>query len=58
MSRIVGIVGVGHVGAHCAFSLCTQGICDEIVLVDSSQREYGPSGLPEISATSYQNTCR
>jgi len=32
--RKVGIIGVGHVGAHCAFSLCMQGICDEIVLVD------------------------
>lgn len=32
--RKVGICGVGHVGAHCAYSLMLQGICDEIVLVD------------------------
>lgn len=32
--RKVAIVGVGHVGFHCAFSLATQGICDEIVMID------------------------
>jgi L-lactate dehydrogenase len=34
MKRKVGIIGVGHVGAHCAFSLATQGIINELVLVD------------------------
>lgn len=32
--RKVAIIGVGHVGSHCAFSLATQGICDELVLID------------------------
>ena len=32
--RKVGILGVGHVGAHCAYSLAIQGIVDELVLVD------------------------
>lgn len=35
----VGIVGVGHVGAHCAFSLATQGIVDELVLVDINKQK-------------------
>ncbi len=33
-TRKVAIIGVGHVGSHCAFSLATQGISDEIVLID------------------------
>lgn len=37
--RKVGIVGVGHVGAHCAFSLATQGIVDELVLVDTNKQK-------------------
>ena len=32
--RKVCILGVGHVGAHCAYSLAIQGIVDELVLVD------------------------
>lgn len=32
--RKVGIIGVGHVGAHVALSLAMQGICDEIQLCD------------------------
>ena len=33
-SRKVGIIGLGHVGAHVMYSLAVQGIADEIVLVD------------------------
>ncbi|MDR3259281.1 MAG: L-lactate dehydrogenase [Fusobacteriaceae bacterium] len=32
--RKVGIIGTGHVGSHCAFSMVLQGACDEIVMVD------------------------
>ena len=32
--RIVGVVGLGHVGAHVAYSLAVQGIADGLVLVD------------------------
>ncbi len=35
--RKVGILGVGHVGAHCAYSLALQGIVDELVLVDTNE---------------------
>ncbi|MBC1678301.1 L-lactate dehydrogenase [Listeria welshimeri] len=34
MKRKVGIIGAGHVGSDVAFSLVTQGICDEIILID------------------------
>lgn len=35
-NRKVGIIGVGHVGAHVAYSLAIQGIVDELVLVDTN----------------------
>lgn len=34
--RKVGIIGLGHVGAHVMYSLAVQGIADEIVLVDKN----------------------
>lgn len=37
--RKVGVIGIGHVGAHVAYSLVIQGICDELVLVDMNQEK-------------------
>jgi len=37
--RKVGIVGVGHVGAHVAYSLAVQGICDELYLCDINKQK-------------------
>ncbi|GAB2940117.1 L-lactate dehydrogenase [Hafnia psychrotolerans] len=37
MTRKVGIIGTGHVGADVAFSLVTQGLCDVIVLLDENE---------------------
>lgn len=37
--RKVGIIGIGNVGAHVASALCTQGIADEIVLIDHNQQK-------------------
>lgn len=39
MKRRVGIIGLGHVGAHTAYSLAVQGIADEIVMVDKDQKK-------------------
>lgn len=33
-SRKVGIIGLGNVGSHVAFSIVTRGICDELILID------------------------
>lgn len=33
-TRKVGIVGIGHVGSHCALAMLLQGVCDEMVLMD------------------------
>lgn len=38
-TRKVGIIGLGHVGSHVAYSLATQGICDELVLVDQKEEK-------------------
>ena len=37
--RSVGIIGLGHVGAHCAYSLLIQGIVDELILVDKNEQK-------------------
>lgn len=34
-NRKIVILGAGHVGSHCAFALAMQGVCDELVLVDT-----------------------
>ena len=36
-TRKVGVIGLGHVGAHVAYSLAVQGIADELVLVDMNE---------------------
>lgn len=38
-TRKVGIIGLGHVGAHCAYSLAIQGYVDELVLVDVNEKK-------------------
>ena len=38
-TRKVGIIGLGHVGAHVAYSLAVQGIADELVLVDLKEQK-------------------
>lgn len=45
MKRIVGIIGAGHVGADTAFSLVTQGLCDEIVMIDENAAKARSQGL-------------
>ena len=38
-TRKVGVIGLGHVGAHVAYSLAVQGIVDELVLVDMNDKK-------------------
>lgn len=35
----IGVVGIGHVGAHCAYALLIQGLADELVLVDTNKKK-------------------
>ena len=37
--RVLGVIGLGHVGAHVAYSLAIQGIADELVLVDKNEQK-------------------
>lgn len=37
--RKVAIIGVGHVGAHCAYALMLRGLVDELVLVDKNHQK-------------------
>ena len=37
--RIVGVIGLGHVGAHVAYALVVQGIADELILVDQKEQK-------------------
>jgi len=38
-SRKIIIIGAGHVGSHCAFSLMTQGDASEIVFIDIDEKK-------------------
>ncbi len=51
--RKVGIIGVGHVGAHVAFSLVTQGLVDELVLVDINKQKAISERQDLLDATTY-----
>ena len=37
--RVLGVIGLGHVGAHVAYALAIQGIADELVLVDKNEKK-------------------
>jgi len=39
LSRKIVIIGAGHVGSHCAFSLMTQGDASEIVFIDIDKQK-------------------
>jgi L-lactate dehydrogenase len=38
-TRKVGVIGLGHVGAHVAYSLAVQGIADELLLLDQNEQK-------------------
>ena len=38
-SRKVGIIGVGNVGSHVAYSLLLKEVCDELVLIDKNEEK-------------------
>lgn len=46
--RIIGIMGLGHVGAHVAYSLAIQGIADELVLADQNQHKASPAEVQDL----------
>ena len=39
MTRKVGVIGTGHVGAHVMFAMAAYGVCDELVVTDINQQK-------------------
>ena len=37
--RVLGVIGMGHVGAHVAYALALEGTADELVLVDMNEQK-------------------
>ena len=35
----IGIIGVGHAGAHVMYSIALQGLADEILIVDTDEKD-------------------
>lgn len=52
-SRKVGIIGSGHVGAHTANALISQGIADEIILYDRKKQKMESEKLDLMTAAVY-----
>ena len=47
------IIGAGHVGSHCALSLCWRGIFDEVVLVDKIKEKASAQAMDIADSLSY-----
>ena len=52
-TRKILIVGAGHVGSHCAFALATQGVCDEIIMVDIDEDKANSQAVDISDAVAY-----
>ena len=51
--RKVVIIGAGHVGSHCAFSLAEAGVCEEIVLVDTVAEKAAAQAMDVADSVSF-----
>lgn len=52
-TRKIVIIGAGHVGSHCGFSLITQGVCDELVYIDKDRDKAISQAMDLADATVY-----
>lgn len=52
MSKI-GIIGVGHVGSHVASQIVSQGICDDLVLIDKNEALLKSHSLDIMDSLTY-----
>lgn len=52
-TRKIVIVGAGHVGSHCGFSLISQGVCDELVYIDVDEQKAVAQAMDLEDATVY-----
>lgn len=52
-TRKVAIIGTGHVGSHVAFALATQGLVDELYMVDIDRKKAAAQAMDVNDAVSY-----
>lgn len=52
-ARKVGIIGMGHVGSHVSYALASQGIVDELVLVDMNESKVKSERQDLFDAVAY-----
>lgn len=52
MSKIT-IIGAGHVGSHCAYTLAVRGICGEIVMIDTNRGKCDANAKDVADGISY-----
>ena len=52
-TRKIVIIGAGHVGSHCGISLITQGVCDELVYIDTDKDKAVAQAMDLEDATVY-----
>ena len=51
--RMVAVIGLGHVGAHVAYSLAVQGIADELLLLDQNAQKVASEAQDLRDAVAY-----
>ena len=56
--RMVAVIGLGHVGAHVAYSLAVQGIADELLLVDQNAQKVASEAQDLRDAVAYLSPSR
>ena len=56
-TKKVGIVGIGHVGSHCALAMLLQGVCDEMVLMDILPEKAKGYAIDCMDTVSFQFSC-
>ncbi|WP_143322334.1 L-lactate dehydrogenase [Clostridium sp. HBUAS56010] len=51
--RKIVIIGAGHVGSHAGYALISQGLCEEIVYIDTDTKKAAAQALDLFDATVY-----
>lgn len=52
-TRKIVIIGAGHVGSHCGYSLAAHGVCDELVFIDIDKEKAVSQALDIADAVAY-----
>ncbi len=52
-TRKIVVIGAGHVGSHCGYSLAAHGVCDELVFLDTDRKKAEGQALDIADAVAY-----